>query len=129
MSALGQKQTSNCRPLMSALPPKAARRRRLPVVLDGDRRTVENDLLFRLATHVIFSSECLRETKASSPNGQFAQCFSGKSLFSVSLGRPIYSRGPVPTNTEGNMPMSWTTPTLVEVCIGLEINGYLPPEF
>ncbi|HXX50097.1 MAG: pyrroloquinoline quinone precursor peptide PqqA [Xanthobacteraceae bacterium] len=25
--------------------------------------------------------------------------------------------------------MSWTTPTLVEVCIGLEINGYLPPEF
>jgi sulfofructose kinase len=31
-------------------------------VLDGDRRTVENDPLFRLATHVIFSSECLRET-------------------------------------------------------------------
>jgi coenzyme PQQ precursor peptide PqqA len=25
--------------------------------------------------------------------------------------------------------MSWTTPVLVEVCIGLEINGYLPPEF
>ncbi|MGC2079913.1 MAG: pyrroloquinoline quinone precursor peptide PqqA [Xanthobacteraceae bacterium] len=25
--------------------------------------------------------------------------------------------------------MSWTTPTLVEVCIGLEINGYMPPEF
>jgi len=25
--------------------------------------------------------------------------------------------------------MAWTTPTLVEVCIGLEINGYLPPEF
>jgi len=25
--------------------------------------------------------------------------------------------------------MSWTTPTLVEVCIGLEINGYLPAEF
>jgi len=25
--------------------------------------------------------------------------------------------------------MSWTAPTLVEVCIGLEINGYLPPEF
>ncbi|MGA8650868.1 MAG: pyrroloquinoline quinone precursor peptide PqqA [Xanthobacteraceae bacterium] len=24
--------------------------------------------------------------------------------------------------------MSWTTPTLVEVCIGLEINGYLPAE-
>jgi len=25
--------------------------------------------------------------------------------------------------------MAWTTPTLVEICIGLEINGYLPPEF
>jgi coenzyme PQQ precursor peptide PqqA len=27
------------------------------------------------------------------------------------------------------MRMSWTTPTLVEICIGLEINGYLPAEF
>jgi coenzyme PQQ precursor peptide PqqA len=26
-------------------------------------------------------------------------------------------------------PMNWTTPTLVEICIGLEINGYLPAEF
>jgi coenzyme PQQ precursor peptide PqqA len=26
-------------------------------------------------------------------------------------------------------PMYWTTPTLVEICIGLEINGYLPAEF
>ncbi len=34
----------------------------LPVVLDGDRPTVEDDPLFRLASHVIFSSECLRET-------------------------------------------------------------------
>jgi coenzyme PQQ precursor peptide PqqA len=25
--------------------------------------------------------------------------------------------------------MAWTTPTLVEICIGMEINGYLPPEF
>jgi hypothetical protein len=24
--------------------------------------------------------------------------------------------------------MSWTTPVLVEICAGLEINGYLPPE-
>ena len=33
----------------------------------------------------------------------------------------------------GNKPledfMAWTTPTLVEICIGLEINGYLPAEF
>ncbi len=25
--------------------------------------------------------------------------------------------------------MAWTTPTLVEICIGLEINGYLPADF
>jgi len=25
--------------------------------------------------------------------------------------------------------MTWTTPTLVELRIGLEINGYLPAEF
>jgi coenzyme PQQ precursor peptide PqqA len=24
--------------------------------------------------------------------------------------------------------MTWTTPILVEICIGLEINGYLPAE-
>ena len=41
---------------------EAARRRNIPVVLDGDRPTVEDDPLFRLATHIIFSSECLRET-------------------------------------------------------------------
>jgi len=27
------------------------------------------------------------------------------------------------------MHMIWTTPTLVEICVGLEINGYLPAEF
>jgi coenzyme PQQ precursor peptide PqqA len=25
--------------------------------------------------------------------------------------------------------MAWTTPIIDEICIGLEINGYLPPEF
>jgi coenzyme PQQ precursor peptide PqqA len=29
----------------------------------------------------------------------------------------------------GGRHMVWTTPTLVEICIGLEINGYLPAEF
>jgi coenzyme PQQ precursor peptide PqqA len=29
----------------------------------------------------------------------------------------------------GGMMMAWTTPTLVEICIGLEINGYLPAQF
>ena len=41
---------------------EAARRRKMPVVLDGDRPTDEDDPLFRIATHVIFSSECLRAT-------------------------------------------------------------------
>jgi coenzyme PQQ precursor peptide PqqA len=30
---------------------------------------------------------------------------------------------------KGRNPMAWTTPTLVEICIGLEINGYMPAEF
>jgi hypothetical protein len=29
----------------------------------------------------------------------------------------------------GNPRMVWTTPTLEEICIDLEINGYLPAEF
>ena len=41
---------------------EAARRRNLPVVLDGDRPTTVDDPLFAIATHIIFSSECLRET-------------------------------------------------------------------
>jgi coenzyme PQQ precursor peptide PqqA len=28
-----------------------------------------------------------------------------------------------------NATMAWTTPVLVEICLGLEINGYLPAEF
>jgi len=40
----------------------AARRRGLTVVLDADRPTEVADELFRIATHVVFSSECLRAT-------------------------------------------------------------------
>jgi hypothetical protein len=29
----------------------------------------------------------------------------------------------------GDTQMYWSTPTLLEICIGLEINGYLPAEF
>ncbi|MGA7153461.1 MAG: pyrroloquinoline quinone precursor peptide PqqA [Pseudolabrys sp.] len=32
-------------------------------------------------------------------------------------------------SNEGRPGMTWTAPTLVEICIGLEINGYLPAEF
>jgi coenzyme PQQ precursor peptide PqqA len=40
-------------------------------------------------------------------------------------GRPVMT---AVTNAEESI-MAWTTPTLVEICIGLEINGYLPAEF
>jgi coenzyme PQQ precursor peptide PqqA len=36
---------------------------------------------------------------------------------------PYYSVTPVK-----ELHMAWSTPTLVEICIGLEINGYLPAE-
>jgi sugar/nucleoside kinase (ribokinase family) len=41
---------------------EAAKRRGIPVVLDADRPTVEDDPLFAIPSHVIFSSECLRAT-------------------------------------------------------------------
>jgi sulfofructose kinase len=41
---------------------EAARQRGIPVVLDADRPTVQDDPLFRIPTHVVFSSECLRAT-------------------------------------------------------------------
>ena len=40
----------------------AARARGLTVMLDADRPTQMSDELFRIATHVVFSSECLRAT-------------------------------------------------------------------
>jgi len=41
---------------------EAARRRHVRVVLDADKATVEDDPMFGIATHVIFSSECLSAT-------------------------------------------------------------------
>ena len=41
------------------------------------------------------------------------------------IGMPIIY---VRTNNEEET-MAWTTPILTEICIGLEINGYLPAEF
>jgi coenzyme PQQ precursor peptide PqqA len=41
-------------------------------------------------------------------------------LFRFASVRNVFCRG---------FPMAWTTPTLVEICVGLEINGYLPAEF
>jgi sulfofructose kinase len=41
---------------------EAARQRGLRVVLDADKQTAVDDPLFRIATHVVFSSECLIAT-------------------------------------------------------------------
>jgi sulfofructose kinase len=41
---------------------EAGRRREIPVVLDGDKATVEDDPLFHICSHVVFSAECLRAT-------------------------------------------------------------------
>src|SRR6516225_800504 len=49
---------------------EAARRRNLPVILDGDRPTSEDDPLFRIASHVVFSWECLRETTGVADLGE-----------------------------------------------------------
>jgi len=43
-------------------------------------------------------------------------------------GRAIGSVNGILAHTEETT-MAWTTPILVEICIGLEINGYLPAEF
>ena len=48
----------------------------------------------------------------------FASCEGGTGLAGEDL-----------AHKEKETTMSWTTPTLVEICIGLEINGYLPAEF
>lgn len=41
---------------------EAARHSELRIVLDADKATVEDDPLFRIASHVVFSSECLIAT-------------------------------------------------------------------
>ncbi len=52
----------------------AARARNAPVVLDGDKPTVADDPLFRLASHVIFSAECLRATTGRSDFAEGLAC-------------------------------------------------------
>ncbi len=52
---------------------EAARRRKLPVVLDGDKPMVADDPIFRVASHVIFSSECLRATTGRGDLGEGLQ--------------------------------------------------------
>lgn len=48
---------------------EAARRRHVRVVLDGDKPTVADDPFFRIASHIIFSAECLTATTGCSDLG------------------------------------------------------------
>ncbi len=45
---------------------EAARHRKLRIVLDADKATVADDVLFRIASHIVFSAECLRATTGRS---------------------------------------------------------------
>ncbi len=67
---------------------EAAKRRGIPIVLDADRPTVEDDPLFGIPTHVIFSSECLRATTGLDDLGAALQRFTGrtKAFLAVSDG-------------------------------------------
>ena len=49
---------------------EAARRRKLRVVLDADKATVADDPLFGIATHVIFSAECLAASSGRTDLGE-----------------------------------------------------------
>jgi coenzyme PQQ precursor peptide PqqA len=46
----------------------------------------------------------------------------------MTTGPPYIPRGFV-FGLKEEIPMAWTTPSIIEICIGLEINGYLPAEF
>jgi sugar/nucleoside kinase (ribokinase family) len=49
---------------------EAARARKLRIVIDADKPTVEDDPLFRLASHVVFSAECLTATSGTGDLGE-----------------------------------------------------------
>jgi sulfofructose kinase len=49
---------------------EAARTRKLRIVIDADKPTVEDDPLFRLASHVVFSAECLTATSGTGDFGE-----------------------------------------------------------
>lgn len=49
---------------------EAAKQHGIPVLLDADRPTVEDDPLLALPSHVVFSSECLRETTGLADLGE-----------------------------------------------------------
>jgi hypothetical protein len=69
-----------------------------------------------------------RSKKAVPQRRAFCPRLRRQSLFSFAPGEAHSGRGPIPHKRKEAL-MSWTTPTLVEVGIDLEINGYLPAQF
>jgi len=64
------------------------------------------------------------------PNGDFqhfAQTLSADELATLKQVSAFMAAKVAPL--ELSRPRPWTRPTLGEICIGLEINGYLPAEF
>jgi coenzyme PQQ precursor peptide PqqA len=49
-------------------------------------------------------------------------------VLALHINNQAMERSTAPRASEETI-MAWTTPTLVEICVGLEINGYLPAEF
>ena len=56
-------------------------------------------------------------SERASPSGACAHRITSVAFFAATL------------NRKTEVIMAWTTPVLFEICIGLEINGYLPAEF
>jgi coenzyme PQQ precursor peptide PqqA len=81
------------------------------------------DCVFRAGRAANYSLTRVRVPEAVAP--QRAPCNPFLSVYVV--GNVAVSR--YDSRKTEDKPMAWTTPVLVEICIGLEINGYLPAEF
>jgi coenzyme PQQ precursor peptide PqqA len=76
----------------------------------------------RNAWHVCDRPVCASVINHTKSNGRISM---GAADLAAGSGCVIYA----PMSKRRRRQMSWTTPTLVEICVGLEINGYLPAEF
>src|SRR4029077_1027300 len=65
---------------------------------------------------------------AQPPPGNFPKPSQAKCCFTADGGGAL-RKGVLSPQPRRKNAMSWITPTLVEICVGLEINGYLPAEF
>jgi sulfofructose kinase len=80
----------------------AARRRGLAVVIDVDKATVETDPLFAVATHIVFSGDCLRRT-------------TGLDDLAAGLTRMAQFTDAFLATTNGALPMLWREEEAIRV--------------